>query len=220
MGAVYKARADRARHDASPSRCCTGRWPSTRTFVGALPPRGAGGVPRSTTRTRCASSTSARSPTASSTSRWSTSRARRSARSSTRSGRSPTARIVDIVMQVLAALAVAHEMGVIHRDLKPENIMILARQGRRGQARHREGVRLRHREDHREGRRARGAAAAGGRAHDRRASSSARPSTCRPSKRAARRSTRAATSTRWASSSTSCSRGERRSSATTRSRSC
>jgi serine/threonine-protein kinase len=31
----------------------------------------------------------------------------------------------DIVMQALAAIAVAHEMGVIHRDLKPENLMML-----------------------------------------------------------------------------------------------
>ncbi len=36
----------------------------------------------------------------------------------------PTARIVDILSQVLAALAVAHDEGVLHRDLKPENIMI------------------------------------------------------------------------------------------------
>ena len=34
-------------------------------------------------------------------------------------------RIVSVLSQVLAALAVAHEMGVIHRDLKPENIMLL-----------------------------------------------------------------------------------------------
>jgi serine/threonine-protein kinase len=36
-----------------------------------------------------------------------------------------TERIVSILSQALAALAVAHEMGVIHRDLKPENIMLL-----------------------------------------------------------------------------------------------
>ena len=35
-------------------------------------------------------------------------------------------RVTDIMMQALAALAVAHDMGVIHRDLKPENIMLLA----------------------------------------------------------------------------------------------
>jgi serine/threonine-protein kinase len=34
-------------------------------------------------------------------------------------------RIADILMQTLAALAVAHDMGVVHRDLKPENIVIL-----------------------------------------------------------------------------------------------
>ena len=38
----------------------------------------------------------------------------------------PVSRIVDIACQALAALAVAHDLGVIHRDLKPENIMVLA----------------------------------------------------------------------------------------------
>src|SRR5580698_8635855 len=36
------------------------------------------------------------------------------------------ARAADILMQTLAALAIAHDMGVVHRDLKPENIMILS----------------------------------------------------------------------------------------------
>jgi eukaryotic-like serine/threonine-protein kinase len=43
-------------------------------------------------------------------------------------------RIVSIVSQVLAALAVAHEMGVIHRDLKPENIMLLPAKDDEGKA--------------------------------------------------------------------------------------
>jgi serine/threonine-protein kinase len=34
-------------------------------------------------------------------------------------------RIVDILRQTLAALAVAHDMGVVHRDLKPENIIVV-----------------------------------------------------------------------------------------------
>ncbi|HSO40996.1 MAG TPA: serine/threonine-protein kinase, partial [Labilithrix sp.] len=36
----------------------------------------------------------------------------------------PDTRIADILVQVLAAVSVAHELGIIHRDLKPENIMI------------------------------------------------------------------------------------------------
>jgi len=34
-------------------------------------------------------------------------------------------RIVDVMSQVLSAIAVAHDMDVIHRDLKPDNIMIV-----------------------------------------------------------------------------------------------
>ena len=36
----------------------------------------------------------------------------------------PDARIVDILVQALSAVSVAHELGIIHRDLKPENIMV------------------------------------------------------------------------------------------------
>jgi len=38
---------------------------------------------------------------------------------------------VDILEQMCAALARAHDMGVIHRDLKPDNIYLLERGGRR-----------------------------------------------------------------------------------------
>ena len=37
----------------------------------------------------------------------------------------PPARIVDVLGQALAAIAVAHDLGIVHRDLKPENIMIV-----------------------------------------------------------------------------------------------
>jgi eukaryotic-like serine/threonine-protein kinase len=35
-------------------------------------------------------------------------------------------RVADLLMQTLAALAVAHDMGIVHRDLKPENVMVLS----------------------------------------------------------------------------------------------
>jgi serine/threonine protein kinase len=42
----------------------------------------------------------------------------------------PVKRIVRVLIQVLAALSEAHELGIIHRDLKPENIILeRARQG-------------------------------------------------------------------------------------------
>ena len=34
-------------------------------------------------------------------------------------------RIVDVLSQVLSAVAVAHDHGIVHRDLKPENILIV-----------------------------------------------------------------------------------------------
>ncbi len=36
----------------------------------------------------------------------------------------PDDRIVDILVQTLSAVAVAHQLGIVHRDLKPENIMV------------------------------------------------------------------------------------------------
>jgi eukaryotic-like serine/threonine-protein kinase len=36
-----------------------------------------------------------------------------------------SARVVDILSQALAGLAVAHEAGIVHRDLKPENVMVI-----------------------------------------------------------------------------------------------
>jgi serine/threonine-protein kinase len=49
-------------------------------------------------------------------------------------GRMPPERIANILVQVLAALSVAHEMGVLHRDLKPANVMLVRGRNDDGQA--------------------------------------------------------------------------------------
>jgi len=52
----------------------------------------------------------------------------------TQEGPMPIRRIVDIASQALAALAVAHDLGVVHRDIKPENIMVLSGKDDEGNA--------------------------------------------------------------------------------------
>ena len=47
----------------------------------------------------------------------------------------PDDRLVSILIQALAALAVAHDQGIVHRDLKPENIMVLPSTDDEGNAR-------------------------------------------------------------------------------------
>src|SRR6187549_203573 len=46
-------------------------------------------------------------------------------------GPMPIARAVDILEQMCAALARAHDLGVIHRDLKSDNILLTQRGGRK-----------------------------------------------------------------------------------------
>jgi len=46
-------------------------------------------------------------------------------------GPMPVARATDVLEQMCAALARAHDLGVVHRDLKSDNIMLTAKGGRR-----------------------------------------------------------------------------------------
>jgi serine/threonine protein kinase len=48
-----------------------------------------------------------------------------SLRARLRPGRPPLEEALRLIDQVLAALAAAHEKGVVHRDVKPENVMVL-----------------------------------------------------------------------------------------------
>jgi serine/threonine-protein kinase len=46
-------------------------------------------------------------------------------------GPMPVSRVADILEQCCAALARAHDLGVIHRDIKPDNVYLLERAGRK-----------------------------------------------------------------------------------------
>ena len=47
-----------------------------------------------------------------------------------RKGRVPYDELVPIMLQVIDALAAAHEKGIVHRDVKPSNVMVTNRAGR------------------------------------------------------------------------------------------
>ena len=104
-----------------------------------------------------------------------------------RDGPMPWARAAPLLAQICGALQEAHELGIVHRDLKPENVLITRTAGGRDYAKVLDfGL-------------AKLDAARRADDDDRsRSRSSARRTSWRPSRSAATRSTRAATSTRSA----------------------
>jgi serine/threonine-protein kinase len=106
-----------------------------------------------------------------------------------------------VVVQACRGLQKAHDAGIIHRDIKPANLFLCEEEDGDVTVKVLDFGIAKIRED---------ALPAQG--------SSARRSTCRPSRHAASKtSTSAATCSRWASCSSGCSRGARRSRTSTRS---
>ena len=103
-----------------------------------------------------------------------------------RDGPMPWSRAAPLLAQMCGALQEAHELGIVHRDLKPENVLITRTAGGRDYAKVLDfGL-------------AKLDAAQAPPTMTDRSRSSARRTSCRPSRSAATTSMRAATSTRSA----------------------
>ena len=133
MGTVYRAiAAGRRRRRAQVPGAR--RWPTIPTSSRASPARSSC-CRASITRRSCACSRTGRM-TPRRGSRWRWSREATCARAS-RAGALPPAETAAVFGRLFAALAHAHERGVVHRDLKPANVLLGRRRRAAGRLRHR-----------------------------------------------------------------------------------